>query len=174
MVAPVVAAAIGPLIELAGDWVSKRFKGTKGEKVAEVVAEVAEAVTGRHQPDEAAAILRADPSLLLQYRMALLQQKTDIDRLDFEDRQSARDRDVKMRQAGQKNPRADLLAILAVITLWLLGALLFLGNINSDQKDLLIYLVGIVSGMVIGVYQFEFGSSRGSEVKTQIMAGPKA
>jgi hypothetical protein len=71
-------------------------------------------------------------------------------------------------QAARRNIRADVLAYAAVAGLIsLIWALLIHPIADGPARDMLLILSGALVAIVKDVYGFEFGSSRGSEAKTE-------
>lgn len=141
--------------------------------VAGQVIDIAKAVTGKGEPDQAQAALQADPALALQFKAAVLASDTDLEKAYLADRQSARDRDVKLAQAGYTNNRANwmvafdavgLIACLAVLTF-------YRTNMPGEVVGLLSTIAGIFGLCLRDAHQFEFGSSRGSREKDDLLVG---
>jgi len=146
---------------------------TGSDKAAEAagkVVEIAETVTGRSGIESVEA-LRADPSLVLQFRTAVLQMEADLDRAFLADRADARKRDTAFVEAGRYNFRADLLAVLAVgalvLCVWLVASDPLL---PGGAREAIMFVAGVFAAAVRDVYGFEFGSSRGSKEKDEIVA----
>jgi hypothetical protein len=71
----------------------------------------------------------------------------------------------------------DLIALILVISAVLIAALMILGlffvNIPPDNKDMVNVAVGIViSGAFALLYNWRFGSSKGSSDKTDLLGKP--
>lgn len=93
---------------------------------------------------------------------------TDPAGADLTDRTAARSRDASVTQAGRRNIRADVLAYAAVAGLIsLIWVLLIHPIADGPARDMLLILSGALVAIVKDVYGFEFGSSRGSEAKTE-------
>lgn len=142
----------------------------KAAEAAERVVQVAQAVTGKPAA-EAMAQITADPGALLQFRQRIAEIEAQMDKDYLADRQGARDRDVELAKAGRSNRRADILAFLAV------SALVFCVWMVASQPDLppgareaIMFVAGVFAAAVRDVYGFEFGSSRGSKDKDELMA----
>lgn len=78
----------------------------------------------------------------------------------LEDRQDARHRDVEFVRAGRQNVRGDVLAYLAIGGLLATIILVFIAEIDQTQKEILMFVLGVLSGLVKDTYSFEFGSSK--------------
>jgi hypothetical protein len=142
----------------------------KAEQAAGKVLEIAQAVTGKQGPDALEAI-KMDPAMAMQFRQAVMASEADLDKAFLGDRQDARKRDVALAQAGRYNWRADILAVLSVgglvVCMWFIAK-------DSDMPEravnAIMFVAGVLAAAVRDVYSFEFGSSRGSKEKDEIIA----
>ena len=151
---PIVASLVG------GD--------TAGKAAAKILG-IAEAVTGKKE-DAAVAAIQADPALALQFEQAVMAQEKDLLKLMYEDVKDARGRDIEVRKLNQgKNTRADIIAYAAIACFILLIFFFFFKTPDPNTKDIMILLIGNLSGVVTTIYAYEFGSSRGSKDKTNIL-----
>jgi len=141
--------------------------GEKSAKVTEIAIDTAKYITGKRSPDDALTALQQSPELQLQYQEAIIASETKLAVAAFEDRVSARERDVEFIKQGVRNTRADILAYgsLAFLGLVMLG--LFFLDIPDGSKEVLFMLVGALIAIVKDTYGFEFGSSRGSKEKDE-------
>lgn len=142
-----------------------------GSKTAETVAgqviDIAKTISGQDSPQDAVAALQADPAMALRFRSEVLAAETDLEKAHLLDRQDARDRDVKMRQAGSSNLRADLMVFLDVVGLVACLAVLvmFRDKLPGEVVGIVSTVAGIFGACLRDAHQFEFGSSRGSKEK---------
>lgn len=142
----------------------------KAAEAAGKVVQIAEAVTGKQGP-EAVEALKADPALVIQFRQAVMANETELDKAYLADRADARRRDVAITQAGRYNWRGDLLALLAVV-----GLVLCVWFVARDTEmperavNAIMFVAGVLAAAVRDVYNFEFGSSRGSKSKDEVIA----
>ena len=91
--------------------------------------------------------------------------------LEIRDRESARDRDAKLAQAGIKNRRADSMYFLAIVVICVLVYLVWKdGSINEYVKGIITLVLGRFLGYLDNIYNFEFGTTRGSEQKSLLLA----
>lgn len=153
----------------------------KAEEVATKVVEVAEVVTGT-KGEQALEKLRADPQAVLDFQRAIGDRELEWDRIYLADRQDARKRDVALAQSGHRNKRADFMVAMAALgTAGGFIGMLALGYLKAKYPDaisegvfgaLLAQLSMITSffGLCLrDAFQFEFGSSRGSAEKTDLL-----
>ena len=101
-------------------------------------------------------------------RLRMEDKKLDIDafRIEVDDRGSARSRDIAFVAAGIRNSRADLMFFLAVV---MIGALVWVvwkdDTINEYTKGIFTLVLGRFLGYLDNIYNFEFGTTRGSKDK---------
>lgn len=142
----------------------------KAAEAAGKVVQIAESVTGRQGP-EAIEALKVDSALVIQFRQAVMANETELDKAYLTDRADARKRDVAIVQAGRYNWRGDLLALLAVG-----GLVLCVWFVARDTEmperavNAIMFVAGVLAAAVRDVYNFEFGSSRGSKSKDDVIA----
>jgi hypothetical protein len=141
--------------------------GDKAGDVAQQVVNTAESITGKTGPAAVDAI-RADAAAQLAFQQAIAAQAEDLEKAHLADRANARSRDVALAQAGRRNFRADILAYAAIGGLIsLIWVLLVRAVPEGPTRDILLILSGALVAIVKDVYGFEFGSSRGSQDKTE-------
>lgn len=112
--------------------------------------------------------------------LANLQAEVDFARIDAEDRDSARSRESEMAKADVWDLTKNINTVLAigVIALsFILFAALMTIEVKSMAKDILIYILGVLSAAVTQILSFYFGSSQGSKNKQaeidKLMGGNK-
>lgn len=170
MVAPLVVAAAIQLAKMAGPAIGRAVAGQRGGHIASKVVDIAAAITGQDDPDEALRTLRESPELYHQYRLALLDMEQAESDREQADRADARARDVAITQAGRHNLRADILAYSALLLTAGIGAALVWAEVpDGASRDVLFFLAGSLVAVVKDVFQFEFGSSRGSKDKDALL-----
>ena len=93
--------------------------------------------------------------------------------IDAKDRASARDREVQI-STNDKAPLINKIVTpvlaLGVVTLafTLFGVLLFI-EVKPEAKDILIYVMGVLSAAVTQILSYYFGSSQGSKDKSDLL-----
>lgn len=140
--------------------------------VAGQVVDIAKTVTGKDTPEAAQAAIQADPALAIQFQTAVMANETDLVKAMLADVQSARLRDVELAKAGRRNVRADVMVLLDVVGLIsCLVVLCFFRDRIPGEAVGLISTVAATFGLCLrDAHQFEFGSSRSSQVKDQSIA----
>lgn len=176
-------------LALAGQFAPSIIKYFTNSDTAGVVAgqviDIAKTVTGKGVPEDAVAALQADPALAMQFKTAVMANDAELDKAYLADRQDARSRDLKLHQAGFKNDRATWMIVGDVVgMLACLGAMVYItflgvnGGASGDSSQVMIMALNGPLGMLTqqfanglrDAHQFEFGSSRGSQEKTELLA----
>ena len=86
--------------------------------------------------------------------------------LEFKDRDSARLRDTDIIKSGRRNHRGDAMFVLAVAVICgLVWAIWADQNINEFLKGIATLVLGRFLGYLDNIYNFEFGTTRGSQSK---------
>jgi hypothetical protein len=162
-----IALSLAPLVPGVVRWITG---DDKSAKVAEKVVDVAKAVTGIPEPEEAVRAIHADPALALRFQETIAAMEADLEKAYLADRKSARDRDIEMIRAGKHNWRADILAFLSisglVICVWFVAR-----DTAMPERavNAIMFVAGVLASAVRDVFAFEFGSSRGSKEKDEMM-----
>lgn len=143
----------------------------KAEQAAGAVIQIAKQVTGQADADAALQAVQADPAAQMAFRRAVLDSETELDKAYLVDRQDARSRDGKLIQAGRHNWRSDILALLAVGGLVLcVYFIATYAEMPERAVNAIMFIAGVLASAVKDVYGFEFGSSRGSRDKDELLA----
>lgn len=151
-----------------------RFLGAGDGSVdaAQKVVDIAQNLTGAPTPEAALQAMRANAELAQAFNLAVLSADKELELAYLADRQSARQRDIAYVNAGRTNKRADLMVLFDVI-----GLIACLVVLAFFRKDIPGEVVGLLSSIasIFGIclrdaHQFEFGSSRGSRDKDELLA----
>lgn len=138
--------------------------------VAGQVVDIAKTVTGKSTPEDAHAALQADPALAIQFQTAVMANETDIQKAILADMQSARARDVAVRQSnGGRNRRADIMLALTYGGLVALVVLMATRDIDANTAlgGVVLLLIGKLIGQWETGFQFEFGTTRANKTKDE-------
>jgi hypothetical protein len=162
------------------------FAGAKAEDVAQKVVGLAQTVTGHTEPEAAVKAIEADPNLALQFQQAVLAQKIELEKIALQrdqlevtqdanvlaDKASARGRDVEIVKAGHPNRRASWMLWGTFAGLFVCLALMIVYHVDANTAigGALIMLVGKFVSMWGTAFDFEFGSSRSSRAKDDVIA----
>lgn len=109
---------------------------------------------------------------------AEMQYELDLKKLNNEEKQmvigdiaNARNREIQVQQTeGSTKLNKNLMPILAIGTIVLVFSLFYVlifspGVIKGDGRDIVMYLLGILSAVLTQIYSYYFGSSAGSADK---------
>lgn len=106
--------------------------------------------------------------------MRLGELDAELEQAYLADRQNARARDIEIHRTAGRNLRADVLAFTAIGGLVSLTiTLLFVPIEDGPARDVLLLLAGTLVAITKEVFSFEFGSSRGSKEKQDVLAALK-
>lgn len=156
-VAPTIATALGgPLTGAAVAAVGRAVLGKEGATETEISNALANA-----QPQDIAKLKEADN----EFRLEMERLGVDLERLANEDRDSARRREINLRDW---TPRVLAFAILLAFFA-MAGGVLF-GELKATDA-MAGAIIGYLSAKAEQVVAYYFGSSAGSKQKTQIMGG---
>jgi hypothetical protein len=114
--------------------------------------------------------LIADPDKLNK----LKEMELEFAKLDAQDRNSARNREVEMAKADVHFITKNIASILALGTLsgsMIMTALIFFVDFPDSQENIIIFALGFLSSSATQVLSYYFGSSQGSKEKTEEIKG---
>jgi hypothetical protein len=63
----------------------------------------------------------------------------------------------------------SILALITIIATYTLFFYFAQGHFDGSRKDIVIYILGVLSGITAQIYGFYFGSSQGSKEKTEVL-----
>lgn len=174
---------IGVLAQIVPSLISA-VAGDKAGKVAGQVAEVAKAILGTDNPvDAEKALASLPPDKLVDLKLGLAKiaaeaeasrQQASLEtlRAELADVSNARDRDNHIIQSGKTNHRANIMLAMTYASLVAVVAFLLYYKVDgaSAVGGALLSLIGVLSGCLKDAFGFEFGSSRSSADKTDMIA----
>lgn len=147
--------------------------GEKSAAVAEKAIEIAKQVTGTPTGPEAIEALRQNAQLAHDFNLAVLKMDGDLEQAYLADVKDARSRDIDVRKLnGGENKRADVMVISAAVGLICCLAVLivFRKEIPGEAVGIISTIAGIFGACLRDAFQFEFGSSKGSRDKNELIA----
>jgi hypothetical protein len=168
-----IALGLAQFVPSIVRWVA----GDKAGDAAQTVVGVAQAVTGKATGPEALEAMRADVAAqqAFQERMAAI--TNEMDKAYLVDRQDARktstDRaKISETVAASDARRKNAMIIGDVVGLVVcLAVLTFVPDLPGEVRGIISTIAGFFGLGLRDAHQFEFGSSRGSETKTVMLAG---
>lgn len=154
------------------------IKWATGSDTAETIATAAvntvKQITGARNLDDSIEVLKADPKLALEFQTAMLNQDSEFEKLYVEDKASARARDVALASTPHGNVRANWLCAIAVLViLVIIGIVVFKPNLDEYAKGVLTAVMGMYIQQLANIYAFEFGTTRRSREKTDVLENMK-
>ena len=134
------------------------------------ILSIGEKVLDRVMPDPQAKAEAQAKLMEMAQKGELAQLEADVKKMEIEmkDRDSARGRESAMAAADVHPITKNINSILSlgVITLsFILFAILIFIDVKPAAKDILIYILGVLSAAVTQILSYYFGSSAGSKEK---------
>lgn len=143
----------------------------KGEDAAKAVASIAQQVSGATSPEDALKQIQASSELQQKFQQEVMANETKLQEMYLADIQSARERDVKIQEAGGTNKRANWIAALAFILVALcLAVVVGQSNLDDAAKAIINLILGRALGWVEQVFSYEFGTTRQSKTKDETIS----
>lgn len=145
----------------------------KAADVAGKVVEVAQTITGTGTPEDALSALKADPAKVLEFKQSMATLEAELQKAELADIANARAHDIELRKlAGGRNHRADVMVALDVTGLISCLAVLvvFKGQLPGEVVGIVSTVAGIFGACLRDAHQFEFGTSRSSRDKDEIIS----
>ena len=141
----------------------KKIKDTKiGKFLKEKVPHVLDLV-GEYLPEQGTLgivknIIQKDPDLTPEEKQEIHNRLVEFYKLEVEDRDSARQREVEMVKAGSDDWMMNFTGVVGLGGfVLLLVAIVFL-QVPEHNKELMIHTTGIVEGIVLSIVGYYFGS----------------
>jgi hypothetical protein len=171
MVAPVVLGAALEIARIAGPGLVKWLSGSdKAAEAAGALVTVAQEVTGTGTPAEALAKLKADPNLVLQLQARSVEIDAGLEQAYLADRQDARKMAVEVVKAGGVDRKNAMILGDVVGLVVCLAVLVYVPELPGEVRGIISTIAGFFGLGLRDAHQFEFGSSRGSQDKTELLA----
>lgn len=157
------AALGGPVGVMAASIVGKAVGVDKVEPTESGISDVI--ATALATPEQRQALLQAEHDFQIQMEQLGYKQATDLEQIAASDRDSARKREIAVRD---KIP-----AVLAIaVTFGFFGILLLvsLHGVKQEARDLANIMIGTLGTAWVSVVTYYFGSSADSEHKSTLLA----
>lgn len=89
---------------------------------------------------------------------------------EIKDRESARIREIEIAKAGKNDFMMWVTGIVGLLGFLFIHYSLVFIKIPTENKELFMHLVGVSETITVGIFGYFFGSSRGSDRKTEILS----
>lgn len=181
MLIPIAMSILGALAPHAGSiigGIAGMLGGPKADEVAKSVVDKATSVFGTTDPEQIKLKIAQDQSMAQKY-MAEVQAETEQYRIQVQDIQNARARDMALRMVPDEkgvpagtNIRANIMLFgaFAMLVVIMIGALLYRASIPDTVMAMMSMIAGGLMNNLTQAYNFEFGSSRGSSEKSNTIS----
>jgi len=142
--------------ENGGDVINIGAKALTGN-ISGAISETIELFTGKDDPESKA--------LLNELELKRKEFELETYRLEVQDRDSARNREVELKKAGGQDVMMLVSGGVAMIAfLTIIFTILFV-ELPEKNENLIHQVIGITEGVAISVFTYYFGSSKGSNDK---------
>jgi len=139
----------------------KPFKETK---VGKFITDKLPGFVGDILPDKGVLgivknLIDNDPELSPEDKAAMHQEVVDLYRLEVEDRDSARKREVEKAKAGGLDFMFNLTGLIGLLSFaFIIYAIVYL-QIPENNKEVWIHTIGIIEGIVLSIFGYFYGSA---------------
>jgi hypothetical protein len=158
--APLIPIAL-QLIQFAPHLMRYFGAGETSTQVVESVVDVAKTVTGAATPEEALAAIKESRALQSEFQQKLVEIDADLTKAYLADMQDARKRDVRLRELGLINWRANMLTLGAFLIIALITWKVWTApDVPEWVKAIVTLVLGRFLGYMDQIFQFEFGATR--------------
>lgn len=151
---------VGKLIPDALDIADELVTGGK-------VGDAIDAVKGKL--DEKARYNQEAKRALLELEQRRREWILEYEKMYLEDVANARQREVELAKAGQRDYFQYVVGSVALVVFTFLVYFLAYKEPPESNRELFIHLLGIVEGVSISIFTYYFGSSKGSKDKSEMM-----
>lgn len=141
----------------------KKFKDTKLGKFIKLKAPKVLEVAGDLLPDEGLLgvvknLIDNEPDLSPEEKQQIHERLVDFYKLEVEDRNSARQREIEMIKAGSGDWMMNATGVIGLGSFLLLLIAIVFMDVPESNKELMIHTTGIVEGIVLSIVGYYFGS----------------
>ena len=104
-------------------------------------------------------IIQKDPDLTPEEKDQIHQQVVELYKLEVDDRDSAREREVELAKAGKFDLMFNLTGLVGLSCFsFLVYAIVYL-QVPEHNKEIWIHLIGVTEGIVLSIFGYFYGSS---------------
>lgn len=83
----------------------------------------------------------------------------DLYEIEVKDRDSARDREARIAEAGGKDPMMFITGLVGLLAFLYLIYIITTQDVPDSNKEIFIHLIGIVEGISLSIFGYYFGSA---------------
>lgn len=161
---------IGALAQFAPQIAKWMDAGKTVQEVAETASVIAKSVTGKGNTEDAIAAMQADPQMILDYQKAIMNQDAIYEQGYLADKADARKRAAILDSTPHGNVRANWLVAVAIIIILLsLTLIIFNKDLSEFAQGALSMVLGMFLNELKNIYSFEFGTTRRSRAKSDVL-----
>lgn len=165
-VAPWLGAALGgPLGGAAGKLIASALGGDPTKATPDDLAKLVRDVT----PEQLLALKQADQAFQLQLKQMDITERKDLEALAAQDRDSARKREMVVRDATPRILAYAVVAVWGLINGFLLWAALHGKSLPVDMNAILMRVLGTLDAALTLALSYYFGSSASSHSKDELL-----
>ena len=104
-------------------------------------------------------IISKDPDLSPEEKDQLHQQIVELYKLEVDDRDSARNREIELSKSGKFDLMFNLTGLVGLFCFsFLVYAIVYL-QVPENNKEIWIHLIGVTEGIVLSIFGYFYGSS---------------
>jgi hypothetical protein len=139
---------------------NKPFKDTKvGKFLIKKLPEFAGAALTGGPLEAIKTLIDEDTDLTTEEKIQLRKELVELSRIEVEDRDSARKREVEIAKTGRIDLMYNLTGIVGLSAFtFIVYAIVYL-EIPKENKEVWIHLIGICEGIVLSIFGYFYGSS---------------
>ena len=104
-------------------------------------------------------LIDTDPDMSAEEKAAAHDQLVELYRLEVEDRDSARKREVSIAAAGRSDWMMTLTGIVGLSAFAFLVYTVVTTKVPETNKEIFIHMIGIVEGVALSIFGYYFGSA---------------
>lgn len=165
-----IAALLAQIAPKIYSWITTD-DSSKNQQLAELAIKKATEIAETTTVTEAIDVFRLNAEFATKYRQEL---DKEFGLLELKDKDLARQRDIAYISKGLHNYRADILAFVAVLSLiGCIWVVVYFPDLNERSMNFLMFIAGTLASITKDIFSFEFGSSRGSKEKDELLFNKK-
>ncbi len=152
-------------------WIQSTSNDHDLDHITSMIIGIAQKITKSKTHDDMLKELQESKILASKFQDKMTKMDEKIQKIILNDRKDARCRDMSLIQAGKINKRADFMVVCAAIGLLICLVTIgfFSHKISGEAIGIISTIAGLFGSCLKDAYGFEFGSSRGSKEKDNVL-----